>query len=64
MDTATVDDVAQETGVSRETIFRLIRKHKIETYKQLGDRRTYVNRGDIRPLIGMQPRRSRDENHA
>lgn len=59
MDAAPIDEVAKEFGVSRYTVYRLIRRHSLETYKQAGDRRTYVNRDDIRPLVGLQPKNPR-----
>ena len=59
MDLATIDDFASEAGISRETIYGLIRRHGLQTYKQVGDRRTYIDRDEIRPLLGPQPKRSR-----
>ena len=57
VDLAPINDLAKEFGISRETVYNLIRKHNLQTYKQVGDRRTYVNRDDLRPLLGPQPKR-------
>jgi excisionase family DNA binding protein len=50
-----IDLVAEEFGITRRTLYRLISKHGLQTYRQVGDRRTYVDRDDVRPLLGLQP---------
>lgn len=62
MDAAPIDEVAQEFGISRETLYRLIKRFDLETYRRVGDRRTYVNRDDIRPLVELQPKRRRNQD--
>jgi transposase len=57
VDLGPINDLAKEFGISRETVYNLIRKHNLQTYKQVGDRRTYVDRDDFRPLLGPQPKR-------
>lgn len=56
MDAVPIDQVAAEFGISRYTIYRLIRRHGLQTYKQAGDRRTYIDREEIRPLVGLRPK--------
>ena len=62
MNAAPLDDVAQEFGISRETLYRLIKRFDLETYRRVGDRRTYVDRDDIRPLVELQPKRRRRQD--
>ena len=67
-----VDGVAEEFSVSRSTAWKWIRDRAIETYRFVGDRKTYVRRSDVEtirepmlidptkktsPLISMQPER-------
>ncbi len=54
MDAAPLDQVAQELGISRDTVYRLIKRHGLSTYRQVGDRRTWIDRDEIRPLIGLR----------
>lgn len=54
MDAAPLDQVAQELGISRDTVYRLIKRHGLSTYRQVGDRRTWIDRDEIRPLVGLQ----------
>lgn len=55
MDAAPINTVADEFGITRRTLYRLIKRHHVQTYRKAGDRRTYVDRDDIRPLLGLRP---------
>lgn len=56
-----IDQVAAEFGITRRTLYRLIQRHNIPTYQQTGDRRTYVNRDEVRPFLGLQPKQGPTE---
>ena len=45
-----VDGMAEEFSVSRSTAWKWIRDHEIETFRFIGDRKTYVRRADIAAL--------------
>ena len=49
-DFLTVEEAASALARSVPTIWRLIRKHKLQTFKRPMDRRTYVRRGDLEGL--------------
>jgi 8-oxo-dGTP diphosphatase len=56
MDVTPLDELAKELNLSRATIYRLVRRHRLETYKRAGDRRTWIDRDQLAPLLGFQPR--------
>ena len=45
-----VDEAAEAIGRSRATIWNLIRRYNLETFRRSMDRRTYVRRADIEQL--------------
>jgi transposase-like protein len=56
MDAAPLGDVARDFGISRDTLYRLVRRHGLQTYRRAGDRRTWVDRDEIRPLVALRPK--------
>lgn len=50
-------DAAQRLGCSRATIWNLIRRHALPTYRRPGDRRTYLRVRDVEHLGIFEPRR-------
>ena len=46
-DYLSVDQAAEELGVSRATIWKWIRRSETPTFRVLGDRRTMVRRTDV-----------------
>ena len=57
MDAAPLGDVARDFGISRDTLYRLVRHHGLQTYRRAGDRRTWVDRDEIRPLVALRPKK-------
>jgi 8-oxo-dGTP diphosphatase len=53
---APVDELVRELNLSRTTIYRLIRQHHLTTYKRPGDRRTWIDRDQLVPYLGLQPK--------
>jgi hypothetical protein len=39
---------------SRSTLYRLIARHGIKTYRRAGDRRTYVSEAAVRGVTGFR----------
>ncbi|MGH7881744.1 MAG: helix-turn-helix transcriptional regulator [Candidatus Dormibacteraceae bacterium] len=62
MDAGPIDEVAQEFGITRRTLYRLIKQHQLQTYRRTGDRRTYVDRSEIRPYVELHPSPVRRRN--
>jgi predicted DNA-binding transcriptional regulator AlpA len=58
-DLVPAEDIAREFGIGRTTIFRLIGKYNLPRYKREGDRRTYVDREEIRKIMQPRPKRKR-----
>jgi excisionase family DNA binding protein len=57
----TVDDAATEEGVSRTTIYRLIRLGHLKKYRAPGvDRRTYIDADKLREVRESPPLRPVD----
>ena len=55
-----VDEAAQRMGRSRATMWNLIRRYELPTFRRPGDRRTYVQTKDIDRLMGtFEPREAR-----
>lgn len=52
----TIDQAAGVTGRSRATIWNLIRRYELTTYRRPGDRRTYLARRDVERLMEFEPR--------
>ncbi len=42
-----IDDAADELDVSRATAWKWIKRHRLQTYRFMGDRRTFVQRADL-----------------
>ena len=57
----TVDEAAKAIGRSRATIWNLIQRYNLETFRRSMDRRTYVRRADIEQLARgtYKPREAR-----
>jgi len=51
-----MDELAKEFGIHRTTLLRLAKRHNLTTYKRAGDRRTWIDRDALTPLLGFQPR--------
>jgi len=51
-----MDDLAKEFGIHRTTLLRLAKRHKLTTYKRAGDRRTWIDRDALTPLLDFQPK--------
>lgn len=56
MDAAPLDDLAAELSISRATLYRLVRRHGLTTFKRVGDRRTWIDRDAVLPLVALQPK--------
>lgn len=56
MDAVPVNDVAREFGIGRTTLYRLIKKYKLPLYKREGDRRSYVDREEVRRIMALRPK--------
>ena len=52
----TIDQAAQALKISRNSLYRLIKKRQIVTYKKTGDLKTYLRAQDVTSLSGFQPR--------
>jgi excisionase family DNA binding protein len=61
VDPAPVNDVAREFGIGRTTLYRLIKKYRLPVYKREGDRRSYVDRDEVRRLMELRPKGELDE---
>ncbi len=42
-----VDDAADELGVSRATLWKWIKRYDLPTFRFLGERRTFIQREDV-----------------
>jgi 8-oxo-dGTP pyrophosphatase MutT (NUDIX family) len=56
MDAAPLDDLAAELSISRATLYRLVRRHGLTIFKRVGDRRTWIDRQAVLPLVALQPK--------
>ncbi len=45
-----VDEAANELDVSRATAWKWIKRHGLQTYRFMGERRTFVQRADLARL--------------
>jgi excisionase family DNA binding protein len=50
-----VDEAAEEMGVSRATIWKWIARQEMQTFRFVGDRRTFVRKEDIDQIRGPIP---------
>ncbi len=55
-DPVPLHDLAGELGLSRDTLYRLVRQHGLTTFKRVGDRRTWIDRKVVLPLVALQPK--------
>src|SRR5215472_9628150 len=55
MNLAPLDDLAKEFNVHRTTLYRLVKRHHLQTYRRTGDRRTWLDRDALAPLLDFQP---------
>jgi 8-oxo-dGTP diphosphatase len=49
-----LDDLVKELNLSRATIYRLVRQHGLAMFKRAGDRRTWLDRDQLIPLLAFQ----------
>lgn len=61
VDLVPVNQAAQDLSLSRETIYRLIRKHNLQIYRRVADPRSYVDLEELRPLLELRPYRRGNE---
>jgi 8-oxo-dGTP diphosphatase len=54
VDVTPLDELVKELNLSRATIYRLIRQHGLAMYKRAGDRRTWLDRDQLLPLLDFQ----------
>jgi excisionase family DNA binding protein len=45
-----VDEAADEIGVSRATFWKWIKRYEVPTFRFMGERRTFVRREDVAKL--------------
>lgn len=50
-----VDEMAAEYSISRSTAWKWIRDLDLQTYRFIGDRKTYVKREDLKALTKPMP---------
>lgn len=50
-----LDEAAEQTGVSRRTLTRWISAGKLRAYSRAGDRKRYVDLDDLRKLQELRP---------
>lgn len=60
-DLIAVQDAVKEFGLSRDTIYRIIRESDLPLFKRRGDRRSYLRRVEIEQALAFRakPRRPR-----
>jgi excisionase family DNA binding protein len=58
-DLMSIDEAAQESGYSREALFKWIRAGRLSPHKRPGDRRTLVKRAELLRAVATAPRRPR-----
>jgi len=56
LNAAPLDELVKELDLSRATIYRLVRQHGLAMYKRPGDRRTWIDRDQLLPLLDFQPK--------
>lgn len=54
----TIDQAVDETGVSRESMFRWIKRRELRSYKVGGIRNTLLKRDELLARIGPTPKQS------
>jgi excisionase family DNA binding protein len=56
-DLISVDDAAETYGLSRATLFRLIDRKQLKSFKRLGDKRTLVSKAALKKLMVPEERK-------
>src|SRR5438045_2191517 len=56
-----LDEAAEQTGVSRRTLTRWISDGKLRAYSRAGDRKRYADLDDIQKLQQLEPVLTRDQ---
>ena len=54
-DMLTIDQIENEFGLKRSTLYRYVAKGELSTHRRIGDRRAYVKRKDVVRLIKFKP---------
>ena len=54
-DYASVDQAAEDLGISRATMWGWIRRYEVKTFRIIGERKTFVRRADIAKLREPMP---------
>jgi excisionase family DNA binding protein len=49
-----IEEVAQDHGVSSDTLYRLLRRGVLSRYRRTGDRRTYLDEEEVRKALGFR----------
>ncbi|MBI2865413.1 MAG: helix-turn-helix domain-containing protein [Chloroflexi bacterium] len=60
----TIDEAEQEFGMKRATIYKYAKRGDIRTYRRPGDRKSYVQRDEMKRLREFRPRYSVDQHGA
>ena len=55
-DLISVDDAAEAYNLSRATLFRLIDRKQLKSFKRLGDKRTLVSKAALKKLLVPEER--------
>ena len=55
-DLISVDDAAETYNLSRATLFRLIDRKQLKSFKRLGDKRTLVSKAALKKLLVPEER--------
>jgi len=50
-----LDEAAEQTGISRRTLTRWISERKLKAYSRAGDRKRYVDLDELRKLLELRP---------
>ena len=50
-----IDQMASEYSISRSTAWKWVRDRGLQTYRFIGDRKTYVKRDDLKQLSEPMP---------
>ena len=58
-DMLTINQVEQEFGLKRSTLYRFVQKGSLTSFKKPGDRRTYFRRRDLERLTRFRPRKKK-----
>ena len=56
-DLVSTDDAVREFDIGKSSLYRWLRQGLLERYRRRGDRRTFVDREQLKRLIEPQPQR-------